>query len=312
MASVLAMCLLMIGALAYGSAPASAAPLGAPVNQCNNDAASNVGGQGLSCTVTIVNYVTASGGIDTTTPSTVTLTRCVGAAGPIGAGAGTCTTTTSISAAPVLSVTQCDGVSNGGGGVLICTVTMTNYFSGAPAGAPTPATVYQCIGSVITGPGAPGTCTPVNTPGVTSVTAANVGQCNGSGNGGTNVGFICTVATGSTASSTLPVNIDQCNGSTNGGGSLTTCRATINSVITAATASASPTPSATPVATATPGAATPAPTGAPTARPSAPVSGLPSTSTVTDQTAPLAFAGLVLVLIGGLVLRARRITPPIR
>ncbi len=301
-ASALAMCLLMIGALAYGSAPASAAPVSAPVNQCNNITASNVGGQGVSCTVTVVNYVTASGGLDATTPSTVTVTVCTGAAGPIGAGAGTCSTTTSISAAPVLSVTQCDGVSNGGGGVLICTVTMTNHFSGTPASAPTPATVYQCIGSVITGPGAPGTCTPANTPGVTSVTAANVGQCNGSGNGGTNVGFICTVSTGSTASSSVPVNIDQCNGSANGGGSLTQCQATISSIIAVAATAA---PTATPVAA----TATPARTVAPTARA---VAGLPSTSTASDQTAPLAFAGLVLVLIGGLVLRARRLTPPIK
>ena len=159
-ASALAMCLLLIGALAQSGGQISAAPLSAPVNQCNNDTASNVGGQGLSCVVTIVNYVTGSGAIDLATPSTVTLTKCVGAAGPIAAGAGTCTTTTSTSAQPVLSVTQCDGSSNGGGGVLICSVTMTNHFSGSPAVAPTAAAVYQCIGSVITGPGAPGRAHP--------------------------------------------------------------------------------------------------------------------------------------------------------
>ena len=317
-ASILAMCLLMIGSLAQSGVQVSAAPLSAPVSQCNNDAASNAGGQGISCTVTVVNYVTSSGAIDPSTPSTVTVTRCVGAAGPIGAGAGTCTTTTSTSAQPVLSITQCDGSANGGGGVLICTVTMTNHFASSPAVAPTPAKVYQCIGSVITGTGAPGTCTPVNTPGVTSVTAATVGQCNGSGNGGTSVGFVCTVATGSTATSTLPVNVDQCNGSTNGGGALVTCRATVNSVIVAApTAAPSVAPTAAPsvaptvAPTAAPIATLPPPVAlpivAPTASPKAPAT-LPSTSTV-DRSGPPVLAGLLLALIGALILRSRRTVP---
>ncbi len=295
MASILAMGLLVIGVLAQGNSQISAAPLdvgaaplSAPVNQCNNDTASNVGGQGLACTVTVMNYVTSSGAA--TSPSTITVTKCVGAAGPIGAGAGTCATTTSTSAVPVTSVTQCDGSANGGGGVLICTVTITNTFAGAPAVAPTAATVYQCIGSVITGTGAPGTCTPVNTAGVTSVTAANVGQCNGSGNGGTSVGFICIVSTGSTATSTLPVNIDQCNGSANGGGASTKCQATINSIVVAAP--------------------TPAPSVAPTATP-APVTSLPSTSTG-DQSGLPALAGLLLALIGALILRSRRTVPTVR
>lgn len=312
MASILAMCLLMIGALAQSGGQISAAPLdapvSAPVNQCNGLA--NLGGQGLSCTVTVDNFVTSSGAAST--PSTITVTVCVGAAGPIGAGAGTCTTTTTTSAQPVLSVTQCDGSANGGGGVLICAATITNHFAGAPAAAPAPATVYQCIGSAITGTGAPGTCTPANTPGVTSVTAATVGQCNGSGNGGTSVGFICTVATGSTATSTLPVHIDQCNDSTNGGGALTKCQATVNNVVLAAptaTPTASPAaPTATPAPVALPVAA---PTATPKATPKAPITGLPSTSTV-DRSGPPALAGLLLALIGALILRSRRSTPTVR
>ena len=316
MASILVMGLLVIGALAQSGGQisaaqlgVSAAPLSAPVNQCNNDAASNVGGQGLSCTVTVQNYVTSSGAIDPSSPSTVTVTKCVGAAGPVGAGAGTCATTTSTSTQPVTSITQCDGSANGGGGVLICTATITNTFAGSPAVAPTPATVYQCIGSAITGTGAPGTCTPVNTPGITSVTAATVGQCNGSGNGGTSVGFVCTVSTGSTATSTLPVNVDQCNGSANGGGALTKCQATVNNVVTAAAApTATPVvaPTATPAPVALPVAA---PTAAvPTASPTAPVTTLPSTSTV-DRSGPPALAGLLLALIGALILRSRRTVP---
>jgi hypothetical protein len=309
--SVFAMCFLVMAVLAYGGAQAHAASQSAPVNQCNNDAATNVGGQGISCTVTVVNFVTANG-TSTGTPSTITVTSCVGAAGPIAAGAGTCATTTTTSAQPVTQITQCDGESNGGGGVLICTVTMTNNISGTATA--TPATVYQCIGSVITGPGAPGTCTPVNTPGITSVTAATVGQCNGSGNGGTSVGFICTVGTSSTTVASLPVNIDQCNGSANGGGSLVRCSATVNSVIIAS--AASPSPSATPAATATPGAtATPAATPASSsgataipARTATPITGLPSTNT-SDGSAPLLLGGLFLILTGALLIGSRKALP---
>ena len=292
-----ALAVLALAGIAQSGTEVSAAPQSAPAAQCNNDAASNVGGQGLSCTITIVNFVTGSG-TATTTPSTVTLTRCVGAAGPIGAGAGTCSTTTSTSPTPITSITQCDGVSNGGGGVLICTVTMTNNFSGAPAQPLAPATTYQCIGSAITGPGAPGTCTPVNTPGVTSVTAANVGQCNGSGNGGTSVGFICTVSTGSTATTALPVNIDQCNGSANGGGALVKCQATINSVVTPI---ATPAPVAIDAPTVTPA---PVSIVAPTAT-RTPVSGLPSTST-DGPSGPPALIGLLVALLGALILRTTR------
>jgi len=296
--SIFAMFFLVMAVLAYGGAPANAAPLSAPINQCNNITASNVGGQGVSCTVTVVNFVTA-GGSATGTPNTITVTTCSGAAGPIGAGAGTCATTTTTSAQPVTQVTQCDGVANGGGGVLICSVTMTNNISGSATA--TPANVYQCIGSVITGPGAPGSCTPVNTPGITSVTAATVGQCNGSGNGGTSVGFICSVGTGSTTSASLPVNVDQCNGSANGGGSLVRCTATVNNVILAATASPSPTAAT----------ATPAPSSGATATPArtaTPVTGLPSTSTL-DGSAPLMLGGVLLILTGALVVGPRRSVP---
>ncbi len=259
---VLAAALLAAGLVSQPSQVANAAA--APVTQCNNETASNVGGQGIACTVTIHNYVTGTGDIVATAPSTVTVTRCVGAAGPIGSGAGTCTTTTTTSAEPIMQVQQCNGSGNGGGGVVICTVTITNHFSSSPAVPATPATVYQCVGSVITGTGAPGICTPDNTPGITSVTAATVGQCNGSGNGGTSVGFVCTVTAGSTTTTALPVHIDQCNGSGNGGGSLVTCQATVSNQVVTAPASPSPTGSATPSATGSP---TVTPTGTRTSTP---------------------------------------------
>ncbi|GAC1458889.1 MAG: hypothetical protein NVSMB8_08010 [Candidatus Limnocylindrales bacterium] len=308
--AVFTFAVLVLGGIAQSGTEVSAAPQAAPAAQCNNDTASNVGGQGLSCTITIVNFVTSSG-TATTTPSTVTLTRCFGAAGPIAAGAGTCSTTTSTSATPITQIQQCDGVSNGGGGVLICTVTMTNNFSGTPAQPLGPASVYQCIGSAITGPGAPGTCTPVNTPGVTSVTAATVGQCNNSGNGGTSVGFTCTVSTGSTATTVLPVNIDQCNGSTNGGGALTKCQATVTSVVSAL-ATPTPIPTVTPTPTVTPvtivaPTATPVPAAivAPTATP-APVTRRPSTSTEDRTPARAALIGSLIALGGALILLAQR------
>ncbi|HUQ16983.1 MAG TPA: hypothetical protein VM070_04270 [Candidatus Saccharimonadales bacterium] len=299
--ALFAFAVLILGGLAQSGGEVSAAPQTAPIAQCNNDTASNVGGQGLSCTITIVNFVTSSGSA-TTTPSTITLTRCFGAAGPIGAGAGTCSTTTSTSPTPITQVQQCDGVSNGGGGVLICTVTMTNNFSGTPAQAVGPASVYQCVGSAITGPGAPGTCTPVNTPGVSSVTAATVGQCNGSGNGGTSVGFICTVSTGSTETSILPVNIDQCNGSANGGGALVRCQASVTSVVSAAAVTPTPTPVTVVTPTATPA---PAVVVTPTATPT-PITRLPSTSTDGPSAAPAVLIGSLVGLAGALILQARR------
>ncbi len=258
--SVLAAAVLAIGLLTQTSVSEAAAP----VSQCNNNTASNVGGQGIACTVTIVNYATSTGAYDGRLPSTVTVTVCTGAAGPINAGAGTCSTTTTTSTEPITQVQQCNGSGNGGGGggVVICTATVTNNFAGAPTVAATPAAIYQCIGSVITGTGAPGTCTPVNTPGITSVTAATVGQCNGSGNGGTSVAFICTTTAGSTVTSTLAVNVDQCNGSGNGGGSKVTCTATVTNNVVAAPPPAAPPPAAPPVAVPTvapPVVATPPP-----------------------------------------------------
>ena len=230
--------------------PAHSASAAGATSQCNSEM--NGGGTEVACTVTVVNYLSASGELSQTPPSTVTMTRCVGASGPL--GTLTCTTTTSVSTQPVTAVRQCDASGNGGGGSVVCTATITNHFSGSP-GSVTPATVYQCIGSVITGTGAPGTCTPANTPGVTSVTAATVGQCNGSGNGGTNVRFTCSVTPGSNITQALPLNIDQCNGSANGGGALVVCEVTVvNDVAT------TPSPTTPPGATVTPNSS---PTAAP-------------------------------------------------
>jgi len=283
--SALAVVMLAVGLL--GQAPSPAEAQVAPVAQCNDDAASNIGGQGIACTVTVTNnFLISEGGVVTTSaPSTVTTTRCVGAAGPIREGAGTCATSTFTSATPITQVRQCNGSANGGGGVVRCTVTVTNMLGGLTM-ATSPATVYQCIGSVITGPGAPGSCTPVNTPGVTSVTAATVGQCNGSGNGGTNVGFVCTVGASSVVGA-IVVNVDQCNGSANGGGSQTTCSASVLSQFVAQVAPLAPTPTPAPTSSATP-VPTPqvTPTAVPTPSPIARVAVPLPSATVTVAGAP--------------------------
>src|SRR5688572_11271972 len=200
----------LVSWMALQSAPSASAALTA--SQCNGEM--NGGGTEVACTVAVTQYLTAAGALAATPPSTLSMTRCVGATGPI--GTLTCTTTVTTLSEPVSTVRQCNGSGNGGGGAVVCTVTVDSHFVGAPA-AVTPATIYQCIGSVITGPGAPGTCTPSNTPGISSISQATVGQCNGSGNGGTNVGFVCTVAA-STTTASFPVNVDQCNDSGNGGG----------------------------------------------------------------------------------------------
>ncbi len=252
----------------------------APATQCNGE--QNGGGTQVACTVTVVNYVTSTGTISNVAPSTVVITRCVGASGPV--STLTCTTTTLTSTEPVVLVQQCNGSANGGGGTVRCSATVTNNFSGAPAGPIVSATNYACIGSVITGTGAPGTCTPVNTPGVTSVTAATIGQCNGSGNGGTSVGFTCTGATGSTMTSTLPVNIDQCNGSGNGGGSLVICSASVTNVVMATPPTPTPVPAV--VATPLPTAAPPVAVATPVASVTPPVAVATPVTSVTPPTLP--------------------------
>ena len=240
---------IVVGLLGQQATPASAAQVAA---QCNGEM--NGGGTEVACTTTVVNYLNANGSLAATPPSTLTMTRCVGATGPL--NTLTCTTTVDTLTEPVATVQQCNGSGNGGGGAVVCTTTVTNNFIGAPAPL-TAASVYQCVGSTISGPGAPGICLPENTDGITTVAEATVGQCNGSGNGGTIVAFSCIVTAGSTTTPTLSTNVDQCNGSGNGGGAVVTCQATVvNNVIPpstppAATATAAAAATSTAVAAAT-------------------------------------------------------------
>jgi len=54
--------MLAVGLL--GQAPSPAEAQVAPVAQCNDDAASNIGGQGIACTVTVTNnFLISEGGV---------------------------------------------------------------------------------------------------------------------------------------------------------------------------------------------------------------------------------------------------------
>ncbi len=254
----LAVTLLMGFALVAGFALGPGTALGAPAPpQCNGEM--NVGGEQVVCAIVIQNYIDPDGGLASTVDSTMTMTRCVKAVADPGL---TCDTpVVTVLTAPVTSVSQCNGSGNGGGGIVRCSVVITNQFTGtAPVLAPV--TTYQCIGSVITGTGAPGFCTPANTPSI-GAGEATVEQCNGSGNGGTSVSFICDVA-GEFLPLAMPISINQCNGSAEGGGALTDCTVTISNL-----AAPEPTPT---VATATP-----------TTVPSTPTA-IPSTPTVVAAT----------------------------
>jgi hypothetical protein len=182
------------------------------INQCNNSVADNVGGQGIECDVTVTNTLDEGTGA---TSSTTVVKTCDGAAGT----ALTCVTTSSSSLELVDSVTQCDVNGNGGGGTVLCNVTINNNITGA--GTPDNATVNQCVGSGTGG----GTDPTLNCdPFPATTTGATVTQCNGSGNdGGGTMRVTCTVGSAATISSLTPVTVDQCNGSANGGGATVTC-----------------------------------------------------------------------------------------
>lgn len=230
-----------LGVLLMSPRPVSAAApsvAGGTLTACNGE--ENAGGTGVRCTITVTNYVTDLGALAAAPVSTWTVERCTGAAGLIAppATGGTCTTTTlSIVGQPITTVQQCNGSGSGGGGGVWCAVTIANHFTTAPAGAFTPATVFECVSVPLT-PGL--VCDPTagnNT--AASVPAATVGQCNGSGNGGGLVPAVpagsahCAVGAGSTTTVTLAVHVDQCNGSANGGGEFLKCTATVTNDVVA-------------------------------------------------------------------------------
>jgi len=226
----------------FMTAPASAVVI-SPTVTCNN----GLGNGGAVCETTVVNTITPSGA-----SAVVTVRECLGSAGVPDL---TCTTTTQPLSEAVTAVNQCDGSINGGGGTLLCSVTVTNNFIGiTPAPTVTAATVNQCVGSLTTG------TVRACTPDPATTTSATITQCNGSANGG---GASLTCTASGTQSSGLAFIIDQCNGSSNGGGTRTVCSATItNNVLLAGQT----------------------PPGGPSASPGLPV--VTPTTSVADQTAP--------------------------
>src|SRR5487761_1734004 len=205
---------LLIFAGAAEPPPASGATSAPAVSQCDAPAYPTGAGYQVTCTITIVNTVTAQGA----TSSTVTATACLAAAGVLPPSG--CTTTVTTSNQLVTSVDQCNGIVYGGGSNVTCVVTVDDT---VPTGTATSGvTVNQCNGSGTGGGIAPTVeCVPTG-----STTNATVTECNGSGNGGgASMRERCTV-TG--AAMAMPVTITQCNGSANTGGSTVTCSATIN------------------------------------------------------------------------------------
>lgn len=260
---LLAGAVLLIGAMLPLNSAAAAAPA---VVQCSGT--DNVGGQSVTCDVTIVNTFDAATGVGS---STVTVRECHGAAGVT----GPCTTTTTQHADVTTAVGLCNGSGNGGGGQVTCSVDITNEITGGES--PTPATVNQCNGSGAGGGTEPTvSCSPVG-----NTTDATIEQCNGSGNeGGGTLRVQCEVEP-STQSSALAVTVDQCNGSGNGGGATVTCTASVVNNVLAAPVEPTPsaTPSDSPTATTTASASpTASPTSSPTPAPTSPVSPTPTPS----------------------------------
>jgi hypothetical protein len=255
--------LLLLGSLAVAGS-ATAATI-APTTTCNN----GVGNGGAVCEVTVVNTITPSGG-----SAVVTVRECTGSAGVPDA---TCTNDTSPLTAPVTAITQCNDSINGGGGTLLCSITVTNNFVGLSPTV-TAVTVNQCVGSSTTGTVM--VCNPF--PATTS--GATITQCNGSANGG---GTSLTCTASGTQSSGLTVTINQCNGSSNGGGTRTVCSASMINNVVAAGPSTGPStgPSARPSTAPTGGGAT-----------------IPPTATETPPPTDEAGTGPVPIVLGGLFL----------
>jgi hypothetical protein len=230
------------------------------VQQCNPPTFPTGKAYEVTCTVTVVNTITPEGA----TQSVVTTTACLAAAGvpypscPLDHGP---VTTVTKSTTLVTSVNQCNGIANGGGSNVICSVTVTNEIVAGTTKAGV--TVNQCIGSG-TGGGSTVSCVPKG-----DTTSATVTECNGSATGGgTYAGQAavkCRVAGGTTA---LPMKVNQCNGSATGGGSAVTCStAFINALVSASVSTTTTTlPGTTtttsPTGTST-GTSTPIPKGPP-------------------------------------------------
>jgi len=264
------------GALSHNSV-AGAQDTAPAVDQCDAGSASAFptgAGYEVTCTIAIVNTITAQGA----TSSTVTAIACLADAGVtypscpdnLALVPSLPVSTVTNSSQLVTSVNQCNSIVTGGGSNVICNVTVTNNVPAATS--TTNVTVNQCIGSG-TGGGSTVSCAPSG-----STTGASVTQCNGSATGGgTYAGEAAVNCTVTGATAALPVTINQCNGSATGGGSAVTCSATVtNSFATTPTTTTPTTPTTT---TTTPTTTTTTPTTTTTTPTTTTTSTVPVTTT---------------------------------
>ncbi len=236
------------GALSHNSV-AGAQDTAPAVDQCDAGSASAFptgAGYEVTCTIAIVNTITAQGA----TSSTVTAIACLADAGVtypscpdnLALVPSLPVSTVTNSSQLVTSVNQCNSIVTGGGSNVICNVTVTNNVPAATS--TTNVTVNQCIGSG-TGGGSTVSCAPSG-----STTGASVTQCNGSATGGgTYAGEAAVNCTVTGATAALPVTINQCNGSATGGGSAVTCSATVTNSFATTPTTTTTTPTTTTTST---------------------------------------------------------------
>src|ERR1700728_1546970 len=129
--------------------PAASAAV-ASVAQCNADTYPTGAGYQVTCTVTVVNTITAAGAES----SVVTATACLAVAGVLPPSG--CTTATTSLDELTTTISQCLGIVGGGGSNMTCNVVISND---VPTDTQTSdVSVYQCVGSDGGGGGSPPDC----------------------------------------------------------------------------------------------------------------------------------------------------------
>ncbi len=203
---LLSFCLTVALGLTIVAGDASqASAQGIAISECNN--VGTVGGNTISCTVTVTNNFTYNPGTPADPTGLATITTLIACTTPLVCG----TTGTTTSVDPVTGITQCDASGLGGASTVTCTVSVTNNLTGYPVGAAIVPTVSQCLNPLST------TLTCTATPAGNSQTGSggpggqSETQCNSSGGpGGT---MTCTATAPPSQSTGLPTTIAQCNGS---------------------------------------------------------------------------------------------------
>lgn len=226
---------LLLAAFALTASPAVSASADATdgiYGQCNYS--DNTPGLAAVCDITVTNNLDLSTGVAS---AVVTTNDCHGTAGapPV----VECEQTTTELPYLVKRVEQCNNSVNGGGGDVICNVTIVNNITGDATVED--ATVNQCIGSGEGDTDVPSIdCNPTQ-----ETTTATITQCNGSGNGGGAPNRVECDVLASTVSPQAPVTINQCNDSSNGGGNTVTCSSKMTTNVLTASLVSAPVPTET-------------------------------------------------------------------